>query len=52
MWEHYLIAVGVIVILTVTFAPKGILGSIAAWRSAHRAAPVRTARVDRKGTRP
>jgi branched-chain amino acid transport system permease protein len=27
-WEHYLIAVGVIVILVVTFAPKGIVGSL------------------------
>jgi branched-chain amino acid transport system permease protein len=39
VWEHYLIVVGVIVILVVIFAPKGILGSIAAWRVARRAAP-------------
>jgi branched-chain amino acid transport system permease protein len=44
VWEHYLIVVGVIVILMVTFAPKGILGSIAAWRAARRAA------ADGKGT--
>lgn len=35
-WEHYLILVGVIVILVVTFAPKGIVGSILAWRAARR----------------
>jgi branched-chain amino acid transport system permease protein len=29
-WEHYLIAVGVIVILVVTFVPKGIVGSLQA----------------------
>jgi branched-chain amino acid transport system permease protein len=27
-WEHYLLAVGVIVILTVMFAPRGIVGGI------------------------
>lgn len=38
VWEHYLIVVGVIVILVVTFVPKGILGSIAAWRASRRVA--------------
>jgi branched-chain amino acid transport system permease protein len=35
-WEHYLIAVGVIVILVVTFAPKGIVGSLRSRRGARR----------------
>ncbi len=52
VWEHYLIVVGVIVILVVTFAPKGILGSIAAWRAARRAAPGGPDAADGKGTRP
>jgi branched-chain amino acid transport system permease protein len=51
VWEHYLIVVGVIVILMVTFAPKGILGSIAAWRAARRAVPGDPAAADGKGTR-
>ena len=42
VWEHYLILVGAIVILVVTFAPRGILGSIAAWRAARRAVPAGT----------
>lgn len=28
VWEHYLLAVGVIVVLTVMFAPRGIVGAI------------------------
>lgn len=35
-WEHYLILVGVIVILVVTFAPKGIVGSLQARWGARR----------------
>jgi branched-chain amino acid transport system permease protein len=35
-WEHYLIAVGVIVILVVTFVPKGIVGSLQAKWGARR----------------
>ncbi len=30
-WEHYLLVVGAIVILTVTFAPAGIMGLIYKW---------------------
>jgi branched-chain amino acid transport system permease protein len=36
-WEHYLILVGVIVILVVTFAPKGVVGTWRAWRARRRA---------------
>jgi branched-chain amino acid transport system permease protein len=32
-WEHYLILVGVIVLLVVTFAPKGAIGIWRAWRA-------------------
>lgn len=35
-WEHYLIVVGVIVILVVTFVPKGIVGSLRSQRGARR----------------
>jgi branched-chain amino acid transport system permease protein len=35
-WEHYLILVGVIVILVVTFAPKGAVGIWRAWRARRR----------------
>jgi len=52
-WEHYLILVGLIVILVVTFAPKGIVGSIATWRTARRgAAPSSEARSGRAGAGP
>ncbi len=51
VWEHYLIVVGAIVILMVTFAPKGILGSFAAWRAARRTAPGDPVASDWKGTR-
>jgi branched-chain amino acid transport system permease protein len=30
-WEHYLLVVGAIVILTVTFAPEGIMGLLQKW---------------------
>ncbi|MFQ5935310.1 MAG: branched-chain amino acid ABC transporter permease [Acidiferrobacterales bacterium] len=30
-WEHYLLVVGAIVILTVTFAPQGIMGLLHKW---------------------
>ena len=30
-WEHYLLIVGVIVILVVTFAPQGIMAPINDW---------------------
>ena len=50
VWEHYLIVVGVIVILMVIFAPKGILGSIAAWRAGRRAAPGARDAADGEGT--
>jgi branched-chain amino acid transport system permease protein len=36
-WEHYLILVGVLVILAVTFAPRGIVGTVHAWRATRRA---------------
>jgi branched-chain amino acid transport system permease protein len=35
-WEHYLILVGILVILAVTFAPRGIVGTLKAWRAARR----------------
>jgi branched-chain amino acid transport system permease protein len=35
-WEHYLILVGVIVLLVVTFAPKGAVGIWRAWRARRR----------------
>ena len=35
-WEHYLILVGVIVILVVTFAPRGVVGIWRAWRARRR----------------
>ena len=38
-WEHYLMLVGLIVILMVTFAPKGVVGSVKAWRADKRNAP-------------
>jgi branched-chain amino acid transport system permease protein len=37
-WEHYLILVGILVILAVTFAPRGIVGTLKAWRAARRSA--------------
>jgi branched-chain amino acid transport system permease protein len=49
-WEHYLILVGIIVILVVTFAPKGIVGSLNAWRAARRATT--PARIPENGARP
>jgi branched-chain amino acid transport system permease protein len=33
-WEHYLILVGILVLMVVTFAPKGIVGSLQARRAA------------------
>ncbi len=36
-WEHYLVLVGVLVILAVTFAPHGIVGTVRAWRATRRA---------------
>ncbi len=32
-WEHYLILVGILVLMVVTFAPKGIVGSLRARRA-------------------
>ncbi len=37
-WDHYLIIVGVIVILIVTFAPQGIMGLLEKWLGASRSA--------------
>ena len=37
-WEHYLILVGILVILVVTFAPRGIVGTLKAWRATRRGA--------------
>ncbi|MGH7312357.1 MAG: branched-chain amino acid ABC transporter permease [Candidatus Rokuibacteriota bacterium] len=37
-WEHYLILVGALVILAVTFAPRGLVGTVKAWRATRRAA--------------
>ncbi len=52
-WEHYLILVGVIVILVVTFAPKGIVGGIKALRAArHAAAAEASAGVSGNGVKP
>jgi branched-chain amino acid transport system permease protein len=36
-WEHFLILVGVIVIITVTFAPAGLIGILDHWSKRHRA---------------
>jgi branched-chain amino acid transport system permease protein len=35
-WEHYLILVGILVLLVVSFAPKGIVGSLVARRAARQ----------------
>jgi branched-chain amino acid transport system permease protein len=35
-WEHYLILVGILVLMVVTFAPKGIVGSLQARRAARQ----------------
>ncbi|HEY3074646.1 MAG TPA: branched-chain amino acid ABC transporter permease [Burkholderiales bacterium] len=35
-WEHYLILVGILVLLVVSFAPKGIVGSLQARRAARQ----------------
>lgn len=37
-WDHYLIIVGVIVIIIVTFAPQGIMGLLEKWLGAPRSA--------------
>jgi branched-chain amino acid transport system permease protein len=37
-WEHFLILVGVIVIVTVTFEPAGLMGMLNRWRDRSRAA--------------
>lgn len=37
-WDHYLIIIGVIVILIVTFAPQGIMGLLEKWLGASRSA--------------
>ncbi len=37
-WEHYLLLVGAIVIVVVTFAPQGIMGLIDGWIAGRRAA--------------
>ncbi len=37
-WDHYLIVVGVIVIVIVTFAPQGIMGLLEKWLGASRSA--------------
>ena len=36
-WEHFLILVGIIVIITVTFAPAGLMGILDRWGNRHRA---------------
>src|SRR5215475_3437926 len=36
-WEHFLILVGIIVIITVTFAPSGLMGMLDRWSTRHRA---------------
>ena len=54
-WEHYLLVVGVIVILCVSYAPKGIMGLLKSWlgpnlENSRTATPaVNGAAADQKG---
>jgi len=41
-WEHFLILVGIIVIITVTFAPSGLMGMLDRWSTRRRAPKQRT----------
>ena len=58
-WEHYLLIVGVIVILVVTFAPQGIMGLINDWvagrearkRASENNAPRRARQFRRRAAR-
>jgi branched-chain amino acid transport system permease protein len=48
-WEHFLILVGIIVIITVTFAPSGLMGMLDRW-STRRRAPTQPAEAPLSST--
>jgi branched-chain amino acid transport system permease protein len=50
-WEHFLILVGIIVIVTVTFEPLGLMGMLDRWSMRRRHTPVQPTETQLSSTR-